>query len=80
MFDRSNRYFVDQSFIEERPVELKAQVPVELEVVVSGSIVSIHVDNHVALTARGYDLTSGSAGLFVEEGSAKFDNVSITTM
>lgn len=80
VFDRSNRYFVDQSFIEERPVELKAQVPVELEVVVSGSIVSIHVDNHVALTARGYDLTSGSAGLFVEEGSAKFDNVSITTM
>lgn len=78
VFDRSTRYFVDQSFIEERPVRLEPGVPVQLEVVVSGSIISIHVDNQIALTARGYDLTTGSAGLFVEEGDVKFDNVFIS--
>lgn len=76
VFDRSNRYFHDQSFVEERPWQPKDRT-VDIKAVVSGSIFVFYVDGEVALSARGYDFKAGKLGLFVEEGSTTFGEFAV---
>jgi len=80
VFDRSNRYFHDHTFVEERPVKLTPGEPVSLKVLVSGSVYAVYVNDTVALTARGYDLTGGAVGVFASEGSARFSGSRVRTM
>lgn len=76
VFDRSNRYFHDQSFIEERPWKPNGRTA-DIKAVVSGSIFVLYVDDEVALSARGYDFKTGKLSLFVEEGHATFGDVTV---
>jgi beta-fructofuranosidase len=80
VFDRSNRYHNDCSFIEERPVVLGAEGSAELKVVAAGSAIVVYVNALVALSVRGYDLENGGAGLFVSEGRAEFRQVELRSL
>ena len=77
VFDRCPRPG-DQPFMLERPVAIKAGVPVEVEIFVEDSIVEAYVNGTVALSARGYNHRGGGlAGLFVNQGKVKFSNVEL---
>lgn len=71
-FDRFNRADGDQSYEETRPFTFTGQ-SVHVKVIMSGEILSMFV-NDVALSSRCYACQAGSIGLFVEDGSARFEN------
>lgn len=73
VFDRSNRFELDQSFLEERPIELNSINQAEIKIVTSGNIIVAYV-NDVALAVRAYDFEPGDVGIFVENGTAKFED------
>ena len=64
------------SFALERPVDLSAG-RAEVKIVAENSVIEIYVNDAVALSARGYDFTDGSVGLFVVQGQATFRDVSV---
>ncbi len=59
----------------ERPAELAADCFHHIQVLVSGSVCEIYLDNRIAMSARLYDLKSGSWGFFVQEGSVRIENI-----
>ena len=64
----------------ERPLALSADDPLRLRIVIDGSAIVAYVNDVIALSARGYDHTSGQLGLFVAEGGARFTEVSVSGM
>lgn len=76
VFDRSNKFHDDHLFIEERYLPLQNTYEAEIKVVMSGNIILIYV-NDTALATRAYDFNPGSAGLFIEQGEARFTDVGI---
>jgi beta-fructofuranosidase len=79
VFDRSNRYFHDQSFVEERPVQITPGKPVRIRVHAQGSLFAVYVNDETTLTARNYEAQAGNLALFVSEGDATFRRVRIRT-
>lgn len=69
----------DQPFMLERPLALTAGEPVRLRVLVSGTCVVVYVNDEIALSSRMYNHRDGHLGLFVTEGQARFENVTIKT-
>lgn len=67
----------DEPFMIERPLELKAEEPVRLRVLVEDSIIVAYLNDQVALSTRGYDHLSGACGLFVSEGIATFGSTRV---
>jgi len=67
----------DEPFILERPLPLEDEGAVELTVFVEGSVIEIYADDQVALSARGYEHSQGSCGLFLSEGECRFTNLQI---
>ena len=66
VMDRYNKVDGDQYYIDERPVDFCGN-SVEVKLVVSGNIMLAYV-NDVALTARCYEIGTGSVGIFAEYG------------
>ena len=62
----------DEPPIIERPIELPANVPLRLQVMVEGTVIVVYVGERQALNTRGYEHTGGACGLFVSEGAAVF--------
>lgn len=56
----------------ERSLSLPADTPVELKVLVEGSVCEVYVNHEAALSTRLYDHPQGGWGVFCEEGSAAF--------
>jgi len=67
----------DQPWMIERPLAMTAQEPVRLQVLVDGTCVVAYADHRVALSCRMYDHRKGLLGLFVAEGKARFENVTV---
>jgi beta-fructofuranosidase len=65
----------DVPFMLERPL-LEADA-ITLDVYLEDTAITIYANNAVALTCRGYDHRTGSLGLFVSEGEARFSNVQV---
>ncbi|MNM83655.1 hypothetical protein D3C81_957190 [compost metagenome] len=63
----------------ERPIELIPDRPYEIKVFMDGSICEIYVDENIAMSARMYDIPRGKLGLFVSQGHAQFNGLSIIT-
>lgn len=61
----------------ERPIELVQDRVYEIKVFIDGTICEVYVDEHIALSARMYDIPQGKLGLFVSQGHARFDEVRI---
>jgi beta-fructofuranosidase len=64
----------------ERPITLSSGRPVDLKVFVDDTICVVYADNRVAMNTRLYDLKHGRWGVFAKEGSAKFQNLRISTL
>ena len=62
----------------ERPLELTAGRRVELKVLVDGTVCEVYAANQVAMSTRLYDLRAGRWGVFVQQGSARFENLGIS--
>lgn len=71
-FDRSNKYFNDQFFDEERPIELKEDGIYELKVVCYGSMIVCYLNGKTALSTRCFEISGDKIGLFVQDGEAEF--------
>ncbi len=63
----------------ERQIELNPNQPVELKVFVDGTVAVIYAAGKIALSTRLYNLPKGKWGVFVNEGSARFRNLKLTT-
>jgi beta-fructofuranosidase len=63
----------------ERPLVVTPGKPVEVSILVDGSLCVVYVDGRVAMNTRLYDLKTGQWGVFVEDGRAEFSQVSVTT-
>ena len=61
----------------ERSLEMDPGQPLELTIVVEGSVAVVYANNEIALSCRTYDQPSGALGLFVNEGSATFADLSL---
>lgn len=59
----------------ERPIALTPGRPVELKVIVDGTIAEVYTAGKIAMSTRMYDLNQGAWGLFVSEGSANFRDI-----
>jgi len=62
----------DEPPIIERPLQLSADSPVHLRVLVEDSIIVAYANDCVALSTRGYEHTKGDLGLFINDGAATF--------
>jgi beta-fructofuranosidase len=64
----------------DRKIELTPDIPVSLTVFVEGNKGVVYVNNTIAMNFRAYDLQEGNWGVFVSEGSATFEDMSISTL
>jgi beta-fructofuranosidase len=61
----------------ERPLALTPGAPVDLKVFVDGTVCEVYAAG-MAMSARLYNLKSGDWGVFVCEGSARFEDLAVT--
>ena len=61
----------------ERPILLKPDAPVKLQVFLDGTVCVVYAEDKIAMSTRLYDLATGDWGVFVNEGSARFSHLSI---
>ena len=64
----------------ERPLSLIPGRPVELKVVVDGSICEVYANAKVAMSTRIYNRHTGQWGVFVNEGLAHFSNARLAAL
>ncbi|MBQ9263619.1 MAG: glycoside hydrolase [Clostridia bacterium] len=64
----------------ERPVALQAGAPVHVTILAEGSLIVVYLNGQTAMTVRGFDYMARKLGLYVSEGEAKFEHVSMYTM
>jgi len=64
----------------ERPFAQKPHKPIDVKVLVDGSIGEIYLGGQVAMSTRMYDLKQGRWGVFVNEGTAHFRNLGVFSM
>jgi beta-fructofuranosidase len=63
----------------ERPIQLDSQQPVSVKVIVENTLCSVYVDNKIAMSSRLYNQRGSYWGIFAQEGSATFSQVSVHT-
>jgi beta-fructofuranosidase len=61
----------------ERPLVLQPGRPVRLRILVDGTCLVAYANDEVALSCRMYDHRSGRLGLFVSEGKARFEDMTV---
>lgn len=64
----------------DRWINLDSGVPVNMKIFVDGSTAVVYAGGRSAMSLRMYDLPGGRWGFFVNEGSARFHNIKITTL
>jgi len=64
----------------ERPIKLIPDKSYDITIFLDGSICVVYLGRKIAMNARLYDLKEDGWGLFVNEGSAKFDGFSVMTI
>jgi len=61
----------------ERPIALSGAKPIDLTILVDGSICEVYVDHRIAMSTRMYDHATGGWGCFVMQGEATFEAVAL---
>jgi beta-fructofuranosidase len=62
----------------ERPLKLQPAKPVNLTILVKGSLCEVYADGKVAMSARMYNHPSGQWGVFAQGGQVTFNEVSLS--
>jgi len=78
VFDRFPRLGNDPPMIE-RPLYVDSGQPVNFKIVTGDTILVAYLNDSVALTTRIYGQLSGQLGLFVKDGEATFEKVTMST-
>jgi beta-fructofuranosidase len=65
---------------QERPFTWEAGKTYHLRIFIEDSILLLYLDDTIALGTRMCDRKNGRFGLFVSEGSATFENISLKTL
>jgi beta-fructofuranosidase len=63
----------------ERPLEVAPGQRVTLQLFVDGTVCEVYAAGKIAMSARLYNLAAGQWGVFVNEGAASFDDLSLST-
>jgi beta-fructofuranosidase len=63
----------------ERPLEVAPGQRVTLQLFVDGTVCEVYAAGKIAMSARLYNLAAGQWGVFVNEGTASFDDLSLST-
>jgi beta-fructofuranosidase len=63
----------------ERPMRLQAGEPLEINVLIDGSVCEVYAGGSVAMSARLYNHPRGQWGVFAGEGDVRFEQVSLKT-
>ena len=61
----------------ERPLSSKTGECFHVDVIVSGTILEVYVDNRIALGTRMFDIKGGNFGLYASDAEANFMNIQI---
>ena len=61
----------------ERPLSSKTGECFHVDVIVSGTILEVYVDDRIALGTRMFDITGGNFGLYASDAEANFTNIKI---
>lgn len=64
----------------ERPINLVSGTPYEIKLFVDDTICEVYVNDDIAMSTRMYNHKKGKWGLFVAEGSARFQNARLCTV
>lgn len=64
----------------ERYADIPLGRPMRLAVLMEGSVIEVYLDDRLAMSARGYELTGPAAGLFVSEGAATFAGTTLSSL
>jgi beta-fructofuranosidase len=59
----------------ERPLKLRPGQAVEIKVLIEGTVCEVYAAGELAMSTRLYDLRTGSWGVFVQEGAARFEGL-----
>ena len=70
----------DQPFMLERPLSIPAETPLKIKLFIDDSVVTAYINDTIALNCRAYDHRQGQLGIFVSEGSAAFDHISLHSL
>ncbi len=70
----------DEPYMLERLIPGGAAESLQLKVFVDGTVLVVYINDSVALNCRMYDHASGQLGLFVSEGGAVFDQVTMRSL
>ena len=76
VFDRFNKFFDDHYFDEERPVYAEDGI-YDIKIINDGTMITCYVNEEAALSVRCYEYLSGTVGLFVENGKARFSKIEV---
>jgi beta-fructofuranosidase len=63
-----------------RWIDFQAGEPIRIQIIVDGTIAVIYVNGRWALNTRMYDFRTGRLGIFVDQGSAIFQEMSLKTL
>jgi hypothetical protein len=74
-------YEIDGPRMVERPVPIRSGEKLKVQIIVEGSMIDAFVNDQVALAYRAYDTGKSVSvfGLFLEDGTVSFGDVTITT-
>ena len=64
----------------ERPLSVLPGRPLELKIILDGSVCEVYAGAKVAMSARLYNRHTGQWGVFVNEGVAAFSRSSLSTL
>ena len=70
----------DEPFMMERAIPAGNSEELKLKIFVEGTVLVVYINQSVALNCRMYNHTSGQLGLFVSEGGAAFDSVTMRAL
>jgi beta-fructofuranosidase len=61
----------------ERPITLRAGVPVKLQIFLEGSLAVAYIGGRIAMSTRMYGRPTGVWGVFANQGAARFTNLRV---
>ncbi|MCY3978320.1 MAG: glycoside hydrolase family 32 protein [Chloroflexi bacterium] len=70
----------DEPFMLERAISGASAEELRLKIFVDGTMLVVYINEALAVNCRMYNHQSGALGLFVSEGGAAFDNVTMRTL
>ncbi|PWD99813.1 glycoside hydrolase family 32 protein [Marinilabilia rubra] len=79
--DKEKRTMITENTIPvtDVPISLDPNTEYDVQIIVENSIVTVYIDNHKTLSCRIYRATNKTWGIFVDNSTATFKNIEVTS-